>query len=94
MILDHHMPGLTGLETLVRLRKGHPRLPVIMTTGLLEPATAELLADIPWVRILMKPYSLEAMKQHLAASLGSGVRPSNIRPRDGGTGHGRTRHAR
>jgi len=69
VILDHHMPGLTGLETLVRLRKGHPRLPVIMTTGLLEPATAELLADIPWVRILMKPYSLEAMKQHLAASL-------------------------
>jgi signal transduction histidine kinase/CheY-like chemotaxis protein len=69
VILDHHMPGLTGFETLARLRQGHPHLPVVVTTGFLDPATRDLLAGIRQVRVLMKPYRLDALKEVLAESL-------------------------
>src|ERR1700733_1092877 len=43
IILDVEMPEMDGLETLARLRKGFPRLPVIMFSALTERgATATL----------------------------------------------------
>lgn len=45
--LDIEMPGMDGLETLVELRRHHPRLPVIMFSSLTERgaiATMEALA--------------------------------------------------
>jgi len=33
VLLDMHMPTLTGLETLLMLRQMHPRLPAILVTG-------------------------------------------------------------
>jgi CheY-like chemotaxis protein len=32
VLLDENMPGLTGLETLVKIKQSHPNLPVIMIT--------------------------------------------------------------
>ena len=32
VFLDENMPGLTGLETLTRIKSKHPRLPVVMIT--------------------------------------------------------------
>ncbi|MFO0433763.1 MAG: response regulator, partial [Sphingobacteriaceae bacterium] len=32
VLLDENMPGLTGLETLVKIKQNHPNLPVIMIT--------------------------------------------------------------
>src|ERR1043165_9237223 len=32
VLLDENMPGLTGLETLVKIKQSHPHLPVIMIT--------------------------------------------------------------
>jgi DNA-binding response OmpR family regulator len=33
VLLDMHMPGLTGLDVLERIRSGHPGVGVIMLTG-------------------------------------------------------------
>lgn len=33
VLLDLHMPGLTGLDVLERIRSGHPGVGVIMLTG-------------------------------------------------------------
>jgi putative intracellular protease/amidase len=41
--LDVEMPGLTGLETLVELRKKYPALPVVMFSALTERAAATTL---------------------------------------------------
>jgi CheY-like chemotaxis protein len=76
------MPGLTGFETLARLRQGHPHLPVVVTTGFLEPATRDLLAGIPEVRVLMKPYRLDALKEVLAESLHDRFRQAWVNARD------------
>ncbi|MBW8888885.1 MAG: chemotaxis response regulator protein-glutamate methylesterase [Fibrobacteres bacterium] len=40
VILDVDMPEMDGLQTLAGIRKGHPRLPVIMCSGLTEAGSA------------------------------------------------------
>jgi two-component system chemotaxis response regulator CheB len=40
VMLDVDMPGMDGLQTLAEIRKGHPRLPVIMCSGLTEDGNA------------------------------------------------------
>jgi len=41
--LDIEMPGMNGLETLVEIRKLHPKLPVIMFSALTERGGAATL---------------------------------------------------
>lgn len=50
VFLDENMPGLTGLETLTRLKEQHPALPVIMITkseeeDIMEQAIGGKIAD-------------------------------------------------
>jgi two-component system, chemotaxis family, protein-glutamate methylesterase/glutaminase len=41
--LDVEMPGMTGLETLIAIRKSYPKLPVIMFSSLTERGAATTL---------------------------------------------------
>ena len=61
MLLDQNMPGLSGTETLKRLRENWPVLPVLLGTGYLDAASATRVADHEGVQILHKPYSRLAM---------------------------------
>lgn len=50
IILDENMPGLTGLETLARIKQSHPHLPVIMITkseeeNIMDQAVGSKIAD-------------------------------------------------
>lgn len=50
IILDENMPGLTGLETLSRLKMAHPGIPVIMITkseeeNIMDQAVGSKIAD-------------------------------------------------
>jgi signal transduction histidine kinase/CheY-like chemotaxis protein len=56
VILDQNMPGLSGVEVLRRIRDLHPDLPVILSTGHLDPETAAALQAIPKVWLLPKPF--------------------------------------
>ncbi|MBP1627957.1 MAG: multi-sensor hybrid histidine kinase [Holophagaceae bacterium] len=66
VILDLNMPGLNGLDTLSRLRIGHPDLPILVSTGFLAPAEEEALKGFPGVRLLHKPFSLDEFRRLLA----------------------------
>ncbi len=57
VLLDQNMPGLSGTETLQRLREQWPALPVLLGTGYLDDASAARVADHQGVQILHKPYS-------------------------------------
>jgi CheY-like chemotaxis protein len=73
VILDLNMPGLNGLETLERLRRRHPELPVILATGHLDLDAAQAVAEDPWVRTVAKPFAFVELdrkfKELLPASL-------------------------
>jgi len=76
VILDHNMPGLSGADTLVRLREALPQLPVLLSTGFLEPGVEELTHRFPGVALLYKPYSLAGIRRKLEGmQLGGGTRP-------------------
>lgn len=50
VFLDENMPGLSGLETLVKIKAGHPSLPVIMITkseeeSIMEEAIGSKISD-------------------------------------------------
>ena len=69
IILDENMPGLTGLETLQRIKQQAPHIPVIMITkseeeNIMDQAVGNKIADY-----LIKPVNpnqiLIALKKHL-----------------------------
>ncbi len=74
VILDMNMPGLSGLETLARLRLLDPDLPVIISSGYLDGAVEALLQQDPHVSFLAKPYTLTDLRKRLE-------RFRSIRPR-------------
>jgi two-component system, cell cycle sensor histidine kinase and response regulator CckA len=65
VVLDHNMPGLTGAETLVRLKDLRPGLPVLLSTGFLEPGVEDLARRYPAVWLLNKPYSLTGLREKI-----------------------------
>lgn len=67
VVLDHNMPGLSGAETLVRLKGLRRTLPVILSTGFLEAGVEDLVRSLPGVWLLNKPYALPALRQKLRA---------------------------
>jgi PAS domain S-box-containing protein len=65
VILDHNMPGLSGAETLVRLKAMRPGLPVLLSTGFLEASVEALVKACPGVWLLNKPYSMQAIRDKI-----------------------------
>jgi len=65
VVLDHNMPGLTGAETLVRIKAAESRQAVLLSTGFLEPQVEALAATLPRVWLLIKPYSLQGIRKKL-----------------------------
>jgi two-component system response regulator FixJ len=55
LILDHHMPQMTGLELVSRLRSQNARTPVLLITSLLSSAIADRAAQLGIEMVLEKP---------------------------------------
>ncbi|MFI1989888.1 response regulator [Actinoplanes sp. NPDC020271] len=68
VILDHHMPGMTGLEVADRLRaeEGTAAIPVIMLSAA-TPAAARHLCDVTISKPVRPRHLLEATSELLAA---------------------------
>jgi CheY-like chemotaxis protein len=71
LVIDHNMPGMTGLDAVAKLRQRHVLVPAILITTLPSVATAERArkAEIP---IVEKPLLLEnGLLDHIQAALAS-----------------------
>jgi CheY-like chemotaxis protein len=66
VVLDHNMPGLSGIETLTRLQALRPGLPIVFCTGHLDDAVREKLSGRSKVWVLMKPYSIKDIRPLLS----------------------------
>ena len=55
LILDHHMPEMTGLQLAEQLRAGGSRLPILLVTGMPSPSIVARAAELGVERVLEKP---------------------------------------
>jgi len=62
VIMDQNMPGLSGTDTLDRLRQRWPDLPVIIGTGYLDAEAAAQATAHGHVQVLHKPYSRQDIR--------------------------------
>ena len=65
VILDVNMPGLSGLQTLGRLRILRPELPVLVSTGFRDAALTAAIQGFTKVGTLDKPFLLDDLKRAL-----------------------------
>jgi len=73
VVLDLSMPGMSGEETLQRLRELDPKLPVLLSSGYSADEAAERFSAVGANGFLKKPYSaralVEAVRGHARDSL-------------------------
>jgi two-component system, LuxR family, response regulator FixJ len=55
LILDHHMPRISGLELAARLRGGGWPFPILLITGVPSPAIVARAAELGIEQVLEKP---------------------------------------
>jgi two-component system response regulator FixJ len=55
LIIDQHMPGMTGLELAQKLRDDHDSIPILLITGSPSPAIVTRAAQLGIVNVLEKP---------------------------------------
>jgi two-component system, LuxR family, response regulator FixJ len=68
LILDHHMPGMTGLELAERLRANGSAIPILLITGSSSPAIVVRAAELDICRVLEKPPSDEDLTNFINAA--------------------------
>jgi two-component system cell cycle sensor histidine kinase/response regulator CckA len=61
VLLDMTMPGISGEETLRRMRMINAGQPVILMSGYSETDTMQRCADLGVVRFIQKPFEIEAL---------------------------------
>ncbi len=72
VLLDLHMPGLSGLALLKQIRQVAPRLPVIVVTGTKDTSEAAEALRLGAVAYLPKPFGLRYVETLVATFLDSG----------------------
>jgi len=67
VVSDVMMPGgVTGLQLAREIRRRHPELPIVLTTGYVESVAEMIDGEF---ELLLKPYSLEALADALGGSV-------------------------
>jgi CheY-like chemotaxis protein len=69
VLLDLVMPRCSGEEALAAIRRSHPGLPVLLTSGYSEQETAARLVGRGAASFLVKPYRLRDLERVLARAL-------------------------
>jgi two-component system, LuxR family, response regulator FixJ len=70
LILDHHMPVVTGLELLARLRAAGEDIPVLLITGSPSPAIAARAQALRVERVVEKPAAEEELLRFVNIVMG------------------------
>ncbi len=66
LIVDQHMPRMTGLELAAHLREEGIGIPMLLVTGSPSPATAARAASLGIEAVLGKPAAAEALLNFVA----------------------------
>jgi len=69
LVLDVHMPGMTGLDLLDLMRREAMTMPVILITGGPSPAI-QRVADSTGVILLVKPFDADVLVASIKQALG------------------------
>jgi PAS domain S-box-containing protein len=69
VISDLTMPGLTGAQLAVEMRRLRANLPVILSTGYLDRLDAKTAHDLHVRELLIKPYTTEALANAVRRAL-------------------------
>ena len=73
MILDQHMPQMTGLQLAARLRSEGSQLPILLVTAAASPAIVAEAHRIGVDRVLEKPLDEQDILMFVAAHLDQGA---------------------
>jgi FixJ family two-component response regulator len=68
LILDHHMPNMTGLDLAEKLRADGNLLPIMLITGSPSDTIVSRASDLGISRVLDKPPSEEELLDFIEAS--------------------------
>ena len=71
VILDVHMPGLSGFDVQSRLRIAHLDVPVVFITASDDLALGRAVSEAGGVRLLRKPFSNDELLDAVGAALRS-----------------------
>jgi FixJ family two-component response regulator len=74
LILDVHMPTMSGIELLELLRRRAISIPVIMMSGRSDPALMERACTCGAVTFMQKPVLEQALVSNIQNALTSGVK--------------------
>ncbi len=69
VVLDHSMPGMTGEETLRRLREIQPDLDVIVSSGYSETETLRQFQGVRLAAFIQKPYTSHELSRAVKLAL-------------------------
>jgi FixJ family two-component response regulator len=72
LLLDLHIPGISGFEVLERLAAQHSPVPVIVITGHDQPGNAERVRSLGAVDYLLKPIKELTLLDALAKAMRPG----------------------
>ena len=69
VILDVHMPGLTGFAVQSRLSEANIGLPVVFITASEDPALEQAVLEAKGVALLRKPFTNDQLLNAVSAAL-------------------------
>jgi CheY-like chemotaxis protein len=75
VVLDHRLPGMTGVEMVTRLQKRRPGIKIILFTGVEDAATRKMVAEAGVEAYFYKPIEIPAFLEAVRRCLG--VSPLN-----------------
>ncbi len=68
VVLDLNLPGMSGVDLVLALRRLQPQLRMVMITAALEETLQARQTDLHGVTLLAKPFNLEALETALFAN--------------------------
>ena len=78
IVSDVRMPGMSGIETLRRVRERHPGLPVLLVTAFADIRTAVAAMRDGAVNYLAKPIDLDELMSSVRRALTPGAAPAAV----------------
>ena len=69
VILDVHLPDVSGIDLCARIRELHPEMPIVVCTGEAEPSEGAQLLELGVHRYFRKPVAVDELLATVEAAL-------------------------